>query len=182
MMMRVMIFVMMMIIVASASRGHHLGLWTLCGQRTARVVWVFSNTLFTIHNTIEDYLCVFSRLDLIFCEYFQTLSIQYTIQLIIIVGYFQTLPIQYTIHRKVGDHLWNYLWKRLCRVLHTMILQILLRLISYKTLTMIVVSKWGFYVSDTRNWEKDLTYRPNNTARVWDKMLIYQDKFSLCCS
>ena len=152
---------MMMIIVASACRGHHLGLWTLCGQRTARVVWVFSNTLFTIHNTIEDYILVFSN---------TFYSIHNTIEDYIFV-YFRTLSTQYTILRKVGDHLWNYLWKRLCRVLHTMILQILLGLISYKTLTMIVVSQWGFYVSDTRNWEKDLTYQPNDTARVWDKIL-----------
>ena len=106
--------------VCMQGRGHHLGLWTLCGQRTARVVWVFSNTLFTIHNTIEGYIWVFSN---------TPYSIHNTIEDYIFV-YFRTLSIQYTIHRKVGDHLWNYLWKRLCRVLHTMILQILLGLIS----------------------------------------------------
>ena len=113
------IMLIMMIIVASACRGHHLGLWTLCGQRTARVVWVFSNTLFTIHNTIEDYILVFSN---------TFYSIHNTIEDYIFV-YFRTLSTQYTILRKVGDHLWNYLWKRLCLVLHTMILQILLGLI-----------------------------------------------------
>ena len=30
--------------VMSACRGHHPGLWTLCGQRTVRAVRVFSNT------------------------------------------------------------------------------------------------------------------------------------------
>ena len=46
--------------VMSACRGHHPGLWTLCGQRTVRAVcvWVFSNTPFTIHIELCAGFCV----------------------------------------------------------------------------------------------------------------------------